>query len=140
MDASIVSVVVPPLTDDFHTVQDIGWYSVAYRMCVCSFQFLFGKLYKIFSAKEISLTNIAILMIGSTVCAIAPISSVFVLGRAICGFAASGIMAGGCTLLVLCIPMRKRPLYTGITGGVGGIAATASPILGGVIVDNLSWH
>lgn len=140
MDSSIVSVVVPSLTDNFHTVQDIGWYSAAYRLCVCSFQFMFGKLYKIFSVKRIFLVNIVIFMVGSVLCAAAPTSAVFVLGRAICGFAASGTTAGSFTLLVLCIPMRKRPLYTGIIGAVAGISAIASPILGGVIVDGLGWR
>jgi hypothetical protein len=37
MDSTIVSVVVPSLTDEFHTTRDIGWYSAAYRLCVCSF-------------------------------------------------------------------------------------------------------
>lgn len=140
MDASILSVIVPSLTDSFHTVQDVGWYSAAYRLCVCSFQFMFGKLYKIFSVKKVFLVSMAIFMVGSTVCATAPTSAVFVLGRAICGFAGSGIMAGSFTLLVLCIPMRKRPLYTGIIGGIGGIAGVASPVLGGVIVDRLDWR
>ncbi|KAI5270635.1 MFS transporter [Aureobasidium subglaciale] len=49
-------------------------------------------------------------------------------------------MAGGLTLLVLCLPMRKRPLYTGIVGGVSGVSGVASPMLGGAIVDGLGWR
>ena len=39
MDASIVAVAVPSMTDHWHTVADVGWYSAAYRLCQCSFQF-----------------------------------------------------------------------------------------------------
>ncbi|KAI5195562.1 MFS transporter [Aureobasidium subglaciale] len=140
MDSSIVSVVVPSLTDEFHTIRDIGWYSAAYRLCVCSFQFMFGKLYKTYPPKKIFLSSVVLFMVGSIICATATKSAVFVLGRAICGFAASAIMAGGLTLLVLCLPMRKRPLYTGVVGGISGVSGVASPMLGGAIVDGLGWR
>jgi MFS family permease len=140
MNASIVSVAVPAITNHFHTVQDVGWYSAAFRLSSCSFQFMFGKLYKIFSVKRIFFISVVIFMAGSTLCAAAPTSAVFVFGRAICGFASAGIMTGCFTLLVLCLPMRKRPLYTGVLGSVGAVAAIAAPMLGGVIVDQLSWR
>jgi MFS family permease len=140
MDSTIVSVVVPSLTDEFHTTRDIGWYSAAYRLCVCSFQFMFGKLYKTLPAKNIFLSSVMLFMVGSVVCATAKTSAAFVVGRAICGFAASAIMAGGLALLVLCIPMRKRPLYTGIVGAASGVSSIASPMLGGTIVDGIGWR
>jgi MFS family permease len=140
MDSTIVSVVVPSLTDDFRTTRDIGWYSAAYRLCVCGFQFMFGKLYKTLPAKDIFLSSIVLFMIGSVVCATAKTSAAFVVGRAICGFAASAIMAGGLTMLVLCIPMRKRPLYSGIVGAASGVSSIASPMLGGAIVDGIGWR
>jgi hypothetical protein len=40
IDMSIVATAVPRITDHFHTVADIGWYSIAFRLCQCSFQFL----------------------------------------------------------------------------------------------------
>jgi MFS family permease len=140
MDSTIVSVVVPSWTDEFRTTRDIGWYSAAYRLCVCSFQFMFGKLYKTLPAKQIFLSSVMLFMVGSVVCATAKTSAAFVVGRAICGFAASAIMAGGLTLLVLCIPMRKRPLYTGIVGAASGVSSIASPMLGGAIVDGIGWR
>ncbi|KAI7423216.1 hypothetical protein KC336_g7940 [Hortaea werneckii] len=38
LDASIVATAVPALTDHFHTIADVGWYSVAYRLPFCAFQ------------------------------------------------------------------------------------------------------
>lgn len=58
MDGSMVSIAVPSITDEFHTVADIGWYSSAFRLALCSFQFMFGKLYKIFSVKMVFLASI----------------------------------------------------------------------------------
>lgn len=85
MDISIVSVSIPAITDHFHTMADVGWYSAAYRLSKCSFQFMFGKLYKMFSLKWIFLISIAISLFGSVLCSAAATSTMFVVGRAVCG-------------------------------------------------------
>jgi MFS family permease len=140
MDSSIVSVAVPAITDHFHTIRDVGWYAAAYRLSLCSFQFMFGKLYKLFSLKRILLVSVIIFMIGSVVCAAAPTSAAFVAGRALSGFASAGIIAGALCSLVQTLPLRKRPFWGGIMSSVEGIAVIASPIIGGAIVGTLGWR
>jgi MFS family permease len=140
MDASIVAVCVPQMTDNFHTVADVGWYAAAYRLCTCSFQFLFGKLYQVFRLKVVFTASVAVFVVGSVLCAAAPTSASFVVGRAVAGTAAAGIFAGCFVLLVQNLPLRKRPLYTGIFGAIEGLASISSPMLGGAIVDRLGWR
>jgi len=140
MDASIVSTAVPRITDHFHTVADVGWYYTAYRLTTCAFQFMFGKMYKIFPFKAIFLAEIAIFMVGSTLCATAATSHMFILGRAVTGLGTSGVIAGCFVLLVHLLPLRKRPLFTGMFGAVEAVATIVAPILGGVLTQNLSWR
>lgn len=42
LDMSIVATAVPRITDHFHTTADVGWYSVAFRLGQCAFQFLYA--------------------------------------------------------------------------------------------------
>ncbi|GAB1193970.1 hypothetical protein APSETT444_003207 [Aspergillus pseudonomiae] len=56
LDANIVATAVPSITNHFHTLAHVGWYSSAFRLCTCAFQFGFAKLYKLFSIKEDDLT------------------------------------------------------------------------------------
>jgi MFS family permease len=140
MDSSIVSVAVPAITDHFHTMRDVGWYAAAYRLSLCSFQFMFGKLYKLFSLKRILLISVIIFMIGSIICASAPTSAAFVAGRALSGFASAGIIAGAFYSLVQTLPLRKRPFWGGIMSVVEGVAVIASPLVGGAIVGRLGWR
>lgn len=139
MDSSIVAIAVPAMTDHWHTVRDVGWYSAAYRLCMCSFQFMFGKLYKLFSVKRVFLSSVAIFLVGSIICSSAPSSLSFIVGRAVSGFAASGIIAGCFTLIVQTLPLRKRPLYTSIAAAVEGLSVIAAPLLGGVLVQ-INWR
>ena len=140
LDGNIVATAVPSITDHFHTVADVGWYSSAYKLCACSFQFMFGKMYKIFSVKRIFLISTAIFLVGSVFCATAVTSPMFVVGRAITGLGTSGVIAGAFTLLVQTLPLRKRPVYTGVLGAGEGVATVVAPIVGGVLTQKLSWR
>ena len=136
----VVAVAVPSMTDEWHKVADIGWYSAAFRLCMCSFQFMFGKLYKLFSVKRIFLISWTIFLLGSALCAAAPSSTAFVVARAISGFATAGIICGCFTLLAQTLPLRKRALWTGIAGAVEGISVIAAPSIGGILTQKLSWR
>lgn len=140
LDTTIVATAVPAITDHFHTVSDIGWYSTAFRLSMCSFQFLFGKLYKIFSVKRIFLTTLTIFQLGVLLCATASSSKMFVFGRAIAGLGSAGVIAGCFTLIVQILPLRLRPLWTSVLGGAEALAIIAAPLLGGVLTEKLSWR
>lgn len=45
LDLTIIAAAIPSLTNDFHTLDDIGWYSSAYSLMAASFSFVFGRLY-----------------------------------------------------------------------------------------------
>ena len=140
LDASIVATAVPAITDHFHTVADVGWYSVAYRLPLCAFQFVFGKLYKLFSIKRIMLVSQGIFLLGSLVCATAVSSKMFVFGRALTGLAAASIVAGAFTLLTQTLPLRRRPVYTGMFGAIECVAVVMAPVIGGILTQKLSWR
>jgi hypothetical protein len=61
----ILAVAVPAITDTFHTTADVGWYVAAYRLCMCAFQFMFGKLYRLYSTKRVFLASTVIFVVGS---------------------------------------------------------------------------
>ena len=69
VDMNIVATAVPSITDHFHTVADVGWYSSAFRLCACAFQFMFGKAYKLFSVKRVFLLANVVSIVGSRCCA-----------------------------------------------------------------------
>lgn len=131
---------MPSITDEFRTVADVGWYSSAFRLCACSFAFMFGKMYKLFPLRPIFLTSIAIFMCGSLLSATAPSSPVFIVSRAVCGLRTAGVIQGCFYMLVHVVPLRKRPLVTGGLGAIEGAASVAAPSLGGAIIGGLSWR
>jgi MFS family permease len=64
----------------------------------------------------------------------------FVAGRAITGAGFAGIIGGFFAILTHILPLRKRPFYCGILGGIESIAVLTAPILGGFLTQDLSWR
>lgn len=55
---------------------------------------MFGKIYKFFNVKTTFLGSIFVFEVGSAICAAAPNSVVFIIGRAIAGLGAGGVLSG----------------------------------------------
>ncbi|RSL95291.1 hypothetical protein CEP52_012165 [Fusarium oligoseptatum] len=140
LDRLIITTAIPQITDDFNAVTDIGWYGSAYLLTLCAFQLLFGKIYSFLSIKRTLLSVILLFEIGSTICGAAPNSVVFIIGRAIAGLGAAGIMTGVMVVIVHSVPLHKRPLYQGMFGAVFGTASVVGPLLGGVFTSKVTWR
>ena len=140
IDMNIVAIAVPSITDHFHTVADVGWYSSAFRLCVCAFQFVFGKAYTVFSVKRVFLLANAISIAGSLLCGMAITSTMLVVGRAIAGLGSAGLLSGCFVILVQSIPLRRRPIFMGVMGSFEGVATLAAPLIGGALVQSLGWR
>ena len=140
LDFSIVGVAVPAITERFHTIADVGWYSVSYRLTACVSQFAWGQVYTIFSVKRALLTAIVIFLIGSAVSAAATSSVMIVVGRAVTGVGSAGVLGGVFTALMIIAPLRIRPILTSLLGALEAIAMVTGPIVGGVLTQNASWR
>jgi len=136
-DQNIISTAIPKITDQFHSLDDVGWYGSAYLLTTCSFQLLMGKVYKFYPAKPIFLSGIVLFEIGSAVCGSAPSSNAFIVGRAIAGVGASGLFSGLMVMMMYTIPLRQRPIYQGMFAAVFAIGSVIGPLLGGTFTDKV---
>lgn len=140
IDMNIVATAVPAITDHFHSVADVGWYSSAFRLCQCAFQFVFGKAYRLFSIKRVFLLANVISIAGSLLCGVAVTSTMLIIGRAVAGLGAAGLLSGCFIILVQSTDRRRRAMFTGMMGAIEGLATLSAPILGGAIVQSLGWR
>ncbi|KAL2020338.1 hypothetical protein VTK56DRAFT_8566 [Thermocarpiscus australiensis] len=140
LDFNLVATAVPVITSDFASTRDIGWYGAAFMVAMCASQPLAGKAYTLFGKKAAYLSYLFVLELGSLVCALAPSSRALIAGRAVAGFGASGVLAGGFTILTTIIPLHKRAVWTGVMGSTFSLASIVGPVLGGALTQNVTWR
>ncbi|KAL4793126.1 major facilitator superfamily domain-containing protein [Aspergillus venezuelensis] len=140
LDEVVLGTAVPTITDEFQSLQDMGWYGSAYLFTDCAFQLVFGRLYAMLPVKYVYLGALLLFEIGSIVCATAPNSIALILGRTIAGIGAGGLLSGALTILSTSVPRAKVAVFNGILGAVNGVAFICGPLLAGGIISGTTWR
>ncbi|KAI0141890.1 MFS toxin efflux pump [Xylariaceae sp. FL1272] len=140
LDQTILATALPTITNEFHALNDVGWYGSAYLLATCATQFIYAKLYGQYQVKWVYIASIFILLIGSILCAAAPSSAVFILGRAIAGAGGAGIISGTLIIISHSVPLRVRPIYNGLAGSLQSIAIIIAPLIGGALTTAVTWR
>ena len=133
-------IAIPKITDDFDSLDDVGWYGSAFFLTVAAFQSTWGKAYKYFPLKWTFMLAILIFEVGSLICGVAPSSVALIVGRAIAGAGGAGIASGAYTILAFSVEPARVAAFTGILGATYAVASVVGPLLGGVFTDNISWR
>lgn len=140
LDRLIIGIAIPTITNEFGSLNDVGWYGSAYLLTASAFCLLIGKLYTFYNSKHLFLGFIVLFEIGSAVCGAAPNSSALIIGRAIAGLGSAGMLQGSFNILIPVVPLHKRPVIIGLFGAVFGIASVLGPVLGGAFTDGPGWR
>jgi MFS family permease len=106
-----------------------------------SCQPVFGRLLQFYEPKMFYLISLAVFLVGSIVCATSPSSIALVLGRAVAGSGAAGIICGSLAIFGDTAPMRERPRGMAVISALQSVAYLAGPILSGALTDSwLTWR
>src|SRR5204862_5715108 len=84
--------------------------------------------------------GMAIFTLGSVAAALAPTIDALVAARALQGVGGAIVTPLTLTLLSAAVPAEKRGLALGAWGGIGGLAVAIGPLVGGAVVQGISWQ
>jgi EmrB/QacA subfamily drug resistance transporter len=101
---------------------------------------LWGKLGDMYGRKLFFQAAIVIFLIGSVLSGLASSLTMLIAFRAIQGIGGGGLIIGAQTIIGDVVSPRERGRYQGLFGAVFGVSSVIGPLLGGLIVDHLSWH
>ncbi|RAL13118.1 MDR family MFS transporter [Aspergillus homomorphus CBS 101889] len=140
LDSTIIATATPYITDEFHSLDEAGWYSSIYTMAICMSQLVYGKLSASCPIQWIYSAAMLLFLIGSAVCGSAPNSPALIAGRAIAGLGCSGLLIGAFSLVPFLAAPEKRPILLGLISGSRGLATTFGPLIGGALTERASWR
>ena len=140
LEIGIIATAIPVITDEFHALDDVGWYGSATFLVTAATSASWGKVYKYLTVKYAYLTSIAIFLVGSIVAATAPNSVAVIVGRAIQGLGITGTMNGSIIVINYVSHPRLHPMLIGIWTSVFMISTILGPIVGGALTSGVSWR
>ena len=140
LEVGIIATAIPAITDDFHSLDDVGWYGSATFLVTAATSALWGKMYKYLNAKYAYLSSIAIFLVGSIVAATAPNSVAVITGRAFQGFGITGTMNGSIIVINYVSHPQRHPILIGIWTGVFMTSTILGPIVGGALTSGITWR
>jgi EmrB/QacA subfamily drug resistance transporter len=101
---------------------------------------LYGKLGDLFGRRIVLQAAVIIFLIGSALCGLAQNLPELIAFRILQGLGGGGLIVTAIAVVGDVVPPRERGRYQGFFGGIFGLSTVLGPLIGGFIVDNLSWR
>lgn len=140
LDQTIVSTALPTIVGDLGGLNHLSWVVTSYLLAATVSTPLYGKLGDMYGRKPVFLAAILIFLAGSMLAGLSQTMGQLIGFRALQGAGAGGLMVGAQAIIADIVPPRERGRYMGLIGSVFAVASVAGPLLGGFLVDNLSWR
>ncbi|RHZ45199.1 uncharacterized protein CDV56_102029 [Aspergillus thermomutatus] len=140
LDLTIVTPAIPAIAGTFKTAAGYIWVGSAYTLAYAAITPVWGSVSDIWGRKPIMLIAVAVFLVGSLICALAPHMDALIVGRAIQGLGGSGMGIMVNIVVSDMFSLRDRGLYLAITSLVWAVGSAIGPVLGGVFTTRLSWR
>ncbi|KAK7025996.1 hypothetical protein VNI00_015827 [Paramarasmius palmivorus] len=140
LDSVIVATALSSIAAVFNAGSVISWVPSAYLLTSTAFQPLYGRFSDIFGRKSAICTAMAIFMVGNLISGFSKTIIQLIVFRGVAGVGGGGIISMMQIIVSDIITLRERGKYQGIIGGVVAVGYTVGPILGGALVQKVSWR
>ena len=140
LDQTIVATALPTIVGELGGLDHYSWVVTAYLLSSTVGTPLYGRISDIYGRKAVFQTAILIFLAGSLLAGLAQTMVQLILCRGLQGVGAGGLMAMAFAVVGDVVSPRERGRYTGYLGSVFAFASVVGPLVGGFIVDHVSWR
>jgi EmrB/QacA subfamily drug resistance transporter len=122
------------------SVNELEWTVNAYGLSFAVLLMSASALADRYGRRRLYAIGMALFVVASAACALAPNVSLLIAARTLQGVGAAIIAPTSLSLLSAAFPVEKRGAALGIFGGITGIAVLAGPVIGGAVTQGLAWQ
>lgn len=141
IDGTVVNVALPALQSNLNaTVVDVQWVVEAYALFLAALLLTGGSLGDHFGRKRIYILGVSLFALASIWCGLAPNINQLILARAAQGIGGALLVPGSLAIISNAFPADERGRAIGTWSGFTAITAAIGPVLGGWLIENVSWR
>jgi EmrB/QacA subfamily drug resistance transporter len=141
LDNLVVTTALPVIHKDLHaSLSGLEWTVNAYTLTFAVLLITGAALGDRFGRRRMFVLGLSIFTAGSAAAALAPSIDVLIAARAVQGLGGAIVLPLTLTILSAAVPAERRGLVLGAWGGISGLAVAMGPLVGGAVVEGISWQ
>src|SRR6185503_13077392 len=141
LDNLVVSTALPVIRRDLDaSLSQLEWTVNAYTLTFAVLLLTGAALGDRLGRRLVFSIGILVFTLASAAAALAPTATALDLARAVQGVGGALVTPLTLTILSAAVSAERRGLALGAWGGIGGLAVAIGPLVGGAVVDGISWH
>jgi len=141
LDNLVVSTALPVIRVDLGaSIEELQWIVNAYTLTFAIFLLTGAALGDRFGRRRLFLVGLALFTGASAAAALAPSAGWLITARALQGVGGAIVTPLTLTILSAAVPRERRGVALGAWSGIAGLAVAMGPLVGGVVVEGISWQ
>jgi EmrB/QacA subfamily drug resistance transporter len=141
LDNLVVTTALPVIRNDLQaSLSGLEWTVNAYTLTFAVLLITGAALGDRFGRRRMFVIGLSIFTAGSAAAALAPSIDVLIVARAVQGLGGAIVLPLTLTILSAAVPAERRGLVLGAWGGISGLAVAMGPLVGGAVVEGISWQ
>jgi EmrB/QacA subfamily drug resistance transporter len=141
LDNLVVSTAIPVIRVDLGaSLEQLEWTVNAYTLTFAVFLLTGAALGDRFGRKRMFMLGVGIFTLASAAAALAPSADWLIAARAAQGIGGAIVTPLTLTILSAAVPRDRRGVALGAWSGIAGLAVAMGPLVGGAVVDGISWQ
>ncbi len=140
VESTVVATAMPTIVAELGGLATYSWVFTAYMLTSTTTVPLYGKLSDLYGRRRLYFISMTIFLVGSVLSGLSQTMGQLIAFRALQGLGAGGVMPLAFTMIADMLSLERRAKMQGLFSGVWGVASVIGPLLGGFLVDQLSWH
>jgi EmrB/QacA subfamily drug resistance transporter len=141
LDTTIVNVALDTLGRELHsTIANIQWVVTGYMLALAAVIPVTGWAARRFGAKQVYILSLVLFVAGSALCGLATSATELIVFRVLQGIGGGMILPIGQLLMAEAAGPKRMGRVMSIVAVPAMLAPILGPTLGGLILDNTTWH
>ncbi|MEI8306249.1 MAG: MDR family MFS transporter [Chloroflexales bacterium] len=140
MESTVIATAMPTIVSQLGGLANYSWVFAIYMLTSTTAGPIFGKLSDIYGRRPLYMVAISLFLGGSLLCGMSMSMPMLIAARAVQGLGAGGLQPLAFIIVGDIFTFEQRTKMQGLFSGVWGVSSVIGPLIGGFLVDQISWH